>query len=403
MSNHNPLRVGRKYTGAFQIALFLIALGPGSAVTAQDLQAVAKAAVPATSQVLPSSSSNTVPQSVIASLASLPEADTLVYINPRLIINEAAARVLPEKDLAEMRKGFGEMKKDTGLDPGNIDYIVSQIRFKKPNANLDFSLPEFMMVVGGDFDAEALVKFAGQAFKERLRTEAYGSKTLSLMTIDELAEQARKTPLLKSLTEVAIVAVNGNTVALGTTSYVKAAIDAAGGKGRISTDLLNSVLRDPNALISTAGSPWTAFAKTFALLGTENNPRAARCDNKLGDFYAAITMDANSFKFRGAMNADNPDTAKIIKSLLSMLLTQAADLSKDKSAQAILKSLTITPTDTEVLVQAEVSQQAVVDFIQEQSHPKQPTVTAPAETKPKAATKATPRRRRHRTTTKKTV
>lgn len=385
-------------------AVFLVAAVPGSRATAQERHSIAKASVPATSQLLPGSPARAIPQSVIASLASLPEADSLVYISPRLILNEAAARVLPEKDLAEMRQGFSEMKKEMGVDPNNIDYLVSQIRFRKPNANLEFSLPEFMLVVGGDFDAEALVKFAGDALKDKVHQETYGAKTLSIMTIPEMAEQARKTPLLKSLTEVAAVAVNGNTIAVGTTSYVKAAIDAAGGKGRINADLLNSVLRDPNALISMAGSPWTAFAKTFALLGTENNPRAARCDNKLGDFYAAITMDANSFKFRGAMNADNPDTAKIIKSLLSMLLTQAADLSKDKSAQAILKSLTITPTDTEVLVQAEVSQQAVVDFIKEQSHPKQPAVTssAPTETKPKPVTKPTHRRRR-RTPTKKTV
>jgi len=32
-----------------------------------------------------------------------------------------------------------------------------------------------------------------------------------------------------------------------------------------------------------------AFAKTFALLELKTS-RAARCDSKLGDFYAAITM-----------------------------------------------------------------------------------------------------------------
>jgi hypothetical protein len=223
-------------------------------------------------------------------------------------------------------------------------------------------------------------------------------KTLGLFTIDELAKQAEKTPLLRSLAEVAIAPVNGNTIAIGSTSYVKAAIDAAEGKGRISPDLLNSVMRDPTALVSVAGSPWTAFAKTFALLGTENSPRAARCDSRLGDFYAAITMEPSSFKFRGAMNADNPDTAKIMKSLLSMALQQAAGFTNDKSAQAVLKSLVITPTETEVLVQADVSQQAVADFIREQSAPKKESASA-AETKPKEPTKPT-QRRRHRTTKK---
>jgi hypothetical protein len=154
--------------------------------------------------------------------------------------------------------------------------------------------------------------------------------------------------------------------------------------------------------LSAAGSPWTAFAKTFALLGTEDHPRAPKCEYHLGDYYAAITMDATSFKLRGAVNADNPDTAKIIKSLLAMLLKEVTSYVKDAKAQAILSGLVITPTETEVLVQAEFSQQAVADFIKEQSAPKKQatTASAPAETKPQEVTKPV-HRRRHRRTTKK--
>jgi hypothetical protein len=180
---------------------------------------------------------------------------------------------------------------------------------------------------------------------------------------------------------------------VGTPAYVKATIDAREGKGRISPDLLNSLMRDPTALASTAGSPWTAFAKTFALLGTENNPRAPKCDSKLGDYYAAITMDRTSFKLRGAMNADNPDTARIVKSLLSSLLEQATGLTTDKNAATVLSSLVITPTETEVLVQADVSPQAVADFIREETKPKKPEAT----TTSTPASKPKPKRRRHPT------
>jgi len=372
----------------------MIAMVFATTAMAQSDPTRASSAASSTRQLLPAKS---VPQNVIASLTSLPEADTVVYISPRLIVNEAAGRVLPPKDLSEMREGLSQMKKEVGVDLGNIDYLVFQIRFKKPNANLDFSLPEFMTVVGGDFSAETLMQFAKDALKADLREDSYGGKRFGIMTIPELAKQAEKTPLLKSLSEVAVVALNGNTIAIGTTTYVKAAIDAAAGKGRISPELLNSVMRDQTALISAAGSPWTAFAKSFALLGTENNPRVPKCDYRLGDFYAALTMDATSFKFRGAVNADNPDTAKIIKSLLSMLLQQAASLSNDKSAQAVLSRLVITPTETEVLLQAEVSSQAVADYIREQTAPKkQPEVTPTTTTKPQEITKPIHRRRRHR-------
>jgi hypothetical protein len=388
--NHHP--INKQSISICLTALFLLVALLGPSTLAQGLPAVIKNST--SPAVAPPTA---VPQNVMTALSNLPEADTLLYVNLHRIGTEAAPRVLPEKELAELRQNLDEMKKDIGVDPTTLDFLVLQVRFKKPDANLNFSLPEFMAVASGDFSAEGLVQKVKDAPNGKLRDERYGSKTLWLMTIDEVAKEAEKTPFLKSLSEIAIVALDGNTIAVGTPGYLKAAIDAAGGKGRISPDLLNSVMRDPEALVSVAGSPWTAFAKTFALLGTENNPRAARCDSKLGDFYAAITMDATSIKFRGAMNADNPDTAKIFKSLLSTLLQQANGLTKDKDAQAVLSSLVITPTDTEVLVQAEVSLKTIGDFIRDQGAPKKQETT---ETTTSPTTKHRTRRttkRRHRT------
>lgn len=395
MNNDKLIRLTWKYICTFLIALLMMAPALSPTARAQGVQSIAKNPVATSAPPVPTAKENAALPDVLTSLASLPEADMLIYISPHRIIADAAPRVLPEKDLAGMREGLSKMKTETGIDPTSIDYVVLEVRFKKPTADLNFSLPEFMVVASGDFKAEALMAFAQEAAKGNLRNENYGSKTLALITIDEIAKEAEKTPLLKSLSEMAIVMLNGNTIAVGTPAYVKAAIDAGEGKGRISPDLLSSVMRDPTALASAAGSPWTAFAKTFALLGTENNPRAPKCDSKLGDYYAAITTAGTSFKLRGAMNADNPDTAKIIKSLLSSLLQQATGLTTDKNAESVLSSLVITPTETEVLVQAEVSQQAVADFIREETKPKKPeatTMSTPT-AKPKPKRRRRPRRR----------
>lgn len=386
MTNRNPIQLNKRATCIRLAALLIFAATLGQSALAQGLPPVVKLSEPP--RLLTVAPSTTIPQSTMTALSNLPEADTLLYINLHRIGTEAAPRVLPAKDLAELHKTLGEIKKDVGVDPTNLDFFVIQVRFRKPDANLNFSLPEFMAVASGDFSAEDLIQRAKEATKGKLRDERYGAKTLWIMTIDEIAKEAAKTPMLGSLSEMGVVALEGNTIAVGTPGYLKAAIDAAGGKDRISPDLLKSVMRDPEALVSIAGSPWTAFAKTFALLGTENNPRAARCDSKLGDFYAAITMDATSIKFRGAMNADNPDTAKIFKSLLSGLLQQATGMTKDKDAQTVLSSLVITPTDTEVLVQAEVSLKTIGDFIRSEGMPKKQEtsgaiVTSPNKPKPK--------------------
>jgi hypothetical protein len=390
VSNYNPRYDGKRAWSLFRV-LFVIAFVLATGAQAQESQSLAKNS----GTTSPPASTPATFQEVTAALAKLPEADTLIYINPHRILTEAAPRVLPEKDLESMRQGLAELKKNIGLDPANIDYLVLQIRFKKPGADLTFSLPEFMVVARGDFDGAALMQLAREAAKGKLRDESYGSKTLGLLTIDDIAKQAEKTPIVKSLSEVAIVLLNGDTIAIGTTAYVKAAIDAAAGQGRINPDLLNSALRDPTVLASSAGSPWTAFAKSFALLGTENNPRTPRCDIKLGDFYGSITMDATSFKLRGAMNADNPDTAKIIKSLLAMGLQEAVSAIKDSKAQSALSSLVITPTETEVLIQADVSQQSVADFIRDTTAPKKQDVATPPSA-PQKKSRPTRRTRRVR-------
>lgn len=390
MSNHSPQQIRRRAWSLFPV-LFVIAFACATGTRAQESQSLAKNTGPTTAVV--------VPQDVTSTLASLPEADTLIYINPHRILTEAAPRVLPEKDVESMREGLAELRKSAGVDLANVDYVVLQVRFKKPGADLSFSLPEFMLVVKGDFDGAALMQLAREAAKGKLRDESYGSKTIGIMTIDDIAKQAEQTPILKSLSEVAIALLSGDTIAVGTTSYVKAAIDAAAGKNRISPELLKSALRDPTALVSSAGSPLTAFSKTLALLGTENNPRAPRCETKLGDFYSSITMDATSFKFRAAVYADNPDTAKILKSLLATMLQSAASAIKDSKAQSVFNAIVITPTDTEVLIQADISQQAVADFIRDESKLKKPEVVAP-DSAPE--TKPTHRRRTRRRTHRKT-
>jgi hypothetical protein len=340
-------------------------------------------------------------QTVPASLAALPEADTLIFINSRRILNEAAPRLMPPNDLANMRKTFGDIKQFSGVDPSNMDYIVVALRFRKPTAELTFMPPELIAVASGDFSSDSLMVLARMASDGKLRDEKYGTKTLGLMTIDPIAKEAEKNPILKSFSEVAIVPLNATSIGVGSTAYLKAAIDAEEGNKRISPESLNSLLRDPTVLISIAGTPLTSFSKTFGLFGTETNARAPRCDTRFGDFYASVTMDTSNFLVRGALHADNPDTAKIINSLINGLLRQATSSTPDAAAQTVLKALSITPQENEVVLRADVAQQVVVDMIKEQMKPKKTEESSSAATATKEApAKKRPVRRRSRRSSK---
>ncbi len=330
-----------------------------------------------------------------ASLSTLPEADTLIYVNVHRILNEALPKFVPEKDLAGLQSAFNEVNQHAGVDPSKLDYFVIAVRFHKPSQELKFLPPDLMLVASGGFAADSLILLAKSAAADKLHDEKYGSKTLSVLTIDDILKLSGSNPLLKSFSEVAIVPLSNNSIAVGSPAYLRAAVDAAEGRGRMSAESLNSLLRDSTALISVAGSPLTSFKKSFGLLGTENNPRGANCNSKFGDFYAAVTMDATNILLRGAMNADNSDTAKIITYLLSGLMQQAANSVPDKNAQSALKALSITAPENEVLLSATIPQQLVGDFIRDQTKPAKKEVEQ-ISTPPPAKKQKSSRRRRHR-------
>jgi hypothetical protein len=320
-----------------------------------------------------------------AALAALPEADTLIYVSPQRILNEAAPRVVDPVELTKMRSTFADLKKSVGIDPSSVEYLVIAVRFNKPASDLSFVAPDVMVVIGGDFSSDSLMTLGQLYLQDKVRVEEYGSKSITLMKVDPIVAEAEKNPILKPYTEIGVVPLSANSLAFGNLRYLKSAIDAASGNGRISAASLESLLRDPNALISASGAPLASFMKSFGMLGLENTSRESRCDTRFGNFYAALTMTGTSFSLRGAMNADNPDTARIIHGLLSGLMQQGISAVPDKDAQAMLKALKMTARESEIVVEADVPDKVVVDMLKSASKPKDaaPTKTsAPATRRP---------------------
>ncbi|HJU91843.1 MAG TPA: hypothetical protein VJ656_02820 [Pyrinomonadaceae bacterium] len=327
-----------------------------------------------------------VAQSASASLAALPEADVLIYVSPQRILNEAAPRVMPPAEITKMREVFADLKKSVGVDPAALEYLVIAFRFHKPASDLSFVAPDFMAVVGGDFSSDSLITVGQLQLQDKVRVEKHGSKSISLITVDPLISVARKNPILKPYTEVGVVPLTANSLAIGNLRYIKAAIDAADGTGRINPVALQSLLRDPNALIAAQGAPIAAIARSLGMYGLENTSRESSCTTDLGNFYAAVTMNGTNFSLRGAMHADNPDTAKIIYHLISGLMQQGISAVPDKKAQTILQSLKMSARESEIVWEADIPEKVVADFLKPKPAP--PATTKPA-SKPPARRKRT--------------
>lgn len=346
--------------------------------------------IPLSAVILLSISIHAPAQNPHAALSTLPEADTLIYISPQRILNEAAPRVMDPADLAKMRGAFSELRKGAGIDPSSVEYLVMAMRFNKPASDLSFVAPDVMVVIGGDFSSESLLTLGQLYLQDKLRVEKYGSKSITLMKVDPIAAEAEKNPILKPFTEVGVVPLTSNSLAIGNLRYLKSAIDAVDGNGRISSASLDSLLRDPNALISASGAPLASFEKSFGMMGLENTSRESRCDTRFGNFYAAVTMNGSNFSLRGAMNADNPDTAKIIQGLVWGLMQQGIGAVPDKDAQMMLKALKMTARESEIVVEADIPDKVVADML------KSATASKPAAATTKPAPKRPVRKKRTR-------
>ena len=336
-----------------------------------------------------------VAQNNAAALANLPEADVLIYVSPQRILNEAAPRVIAPAELTKMHSEFAEAKKSIGIDPSTVEYLVLALRFNKPASDLSFVAPDVMAVIGGDFSSEALMSLGQIYLQDKARVEKHGSKSITVMKIDPIVAQLEKNPILKPYSEVGIVPLSANSIAVGNLRYIESAIDASEGQGRISAATLESLLRDPNVLISASGAPLAAFVKSFGLMGLENTSRESKCETGFGNFYAAITMSGANFSLRGAMNADNPDTAKIINNLLAGLMQQGISAVPDKQAQTILQSLKMSARDNEIVWEADIPEKIVADYIRMEPKPTTTSVSKPAP-KPVKTRKPVPPKKRTR-------
>jgi len=303
-------------------------------------------------------------QSAATALASLPDADVLIYVSPQRILNDALPRFMPATELAKMRSTFADLKKSAGIDPGTVEYLVIAARFHKPAGDLSFVGPDVLAVAGGDFSADSLFTLAQLYIQSAGRMEKHGSKTIAVMKVPALATEAEKTPFIKSLVEMGVVPLSANSIAVGNFPYLKSAVDAAEGTGRINPATLESLMRDPNVLIAATGAPLTSMFKSLGLFGTETTPRDSRCDTPFGNFYTAVTINGANISLRGAMNADNPDTAKIITGLLSGLMQQALSSVPDKDVQTLLHNVKLTPRENEVVWQADVPQSVIAEMWQ---------------------------------------
>ena len=314
--------------------------------------------------------------------ANLPEADALVTFNVGRVVNEAFPRVLSAEQLASVQSALAKAKQVAGFDIGSIDSAVVALRF---NRSAPLSRPDILVVAHGSFNADALLSLLKIGLPGKYREEKYGAKTLTLLKAADLMKPkgpaATATP-----EEIALVALDGGTLAAGIPAYVKAAVDADGGKNRIKPELVQLAARESSALISVAGLVPAGFLSGIVPKEAQGNEEITRLLGSIEQVLLALNMDAQAFPASLVLKINTADNARTIAGLLQTIIQFGSASVTDKNAKTILESIKITSQDTEVQVRTLLPQDMVASFVRGlfTSSPK------PAETKSEPKPEAKP-------------
>jgi hypothetical protein len=347
-------------------------------------------------------------------LSSLPESQAVLFVNTRRITNEVLPRVVPA---AKYQGAFDEAKRMANIDPREIDYVLAGVRLT--NTPSSGAVPaEFGVIVRGGFNADALLSFVRLSQQGLYRDETHAGKTITIFKInfdndgdknrdakDATANAPKSNDGLPS--EMAAVSLGADSLLIGTPAYVAAALDARGGDGtRVKTDLVDLALRDSDALVSLAGEMPPSVSKYIdppggkGFMGDLFNDEVKRLIDSVRQVQISLNMNPAQFGAQVTLRTDAPENARTISGFVTVGVNAIEEEArKDAAAHkgrvsptqtqllSLLRSLTNTVRDNELLLSVNVSQATVASFAREAFAP------APAATK-KPAARTTTRRGR---------
>ncbi|HEX8852226.1 MAG TPA: hypothetical protein VF754_02005 [Pyrinomonadaceae bacterium] len=336
-------------------------------------------------------------------LSTFPDAHIVLYVNSRRWTSEALPRIVPA---TELQKVFGEAQK-VGFDPKSIRYIAAGARFNADNPK-PFSIPDVVIVINGDFSADALVSMARIAGQGKYVEETYGTRTLNIFDFSPAkqpetknasasAEGAQQEPPAPAqgpsmpfpIPKVALTALDANTLLLGVTPYVKAAIDSHdGGQGRLRPEILDLATRQSDMLFSFVGEIPEELARQLQTVGgMPKNDELSRLALSIKRIQLALTMNAADFGIHSIVGTDTAEHARALNGMVSIgigalraaverdmaadaKVKNTKDLPVNRAILAAVSRITNTATGSEIQLSTNVPQTTVAELVRSQTAPK---------------------------------
>lgn len=208
----------------------------------------------------------------------LPASDAVVSLDAKRFFADGLPRILASNQpvLAEINTDLENIKSSLGIDLRQFDQVVVGFATKQISPKeIDF---DPVVIARGNFPAGALVSVAKLASNGTYREEKIGTKTVYVFSAKDLAQKnapkisnskisAMIQRTLNGLTkEVAVVSIDGNTLAFGSLPRVRQTVQA---KTRVGVDLTNLLAKTPAAILTFAAKTPQGMSKFLPLENDE--------------------------------------------------------------------------------------------------------------------------------------
>jgi len=325
------------------------------ALTLAALAAFAPASAAQTRRGAQRTATAPAPRPVAAETVPLPASDALLAVDLDKLFKEVVPRALAgdAARLAQVNADVDAFKTRTGIDARSFERLVVGARIVRL-ASGALKLENVTAVARGRVDP-ALGASVKAASKGAVSEQQYAGKTVYVTAVNDTIKVFGLARV--RLKELAVAALDAETIALGEPEDVRAAIDAQAGK-RPRADMGMLVQpKGPNDLIAFGG-----VVPAGALEGVETGlPGLDRAISSIQGFYGSMSSTAAGVQMMTTLRAATAADAKQLFDSLDALRQIAPGLismagEKAKFAQNAMNSLKITTKANEVQIRLEVPQ-----------------------------------------------
>ncbi len=284
----------------------------------------------------------------------LPASDVIAVVNVKRMLTETMPSVLgsdPAK-LAQANAEVDKFKTKTGVDLRSFDRVVVGLRYAYPSAKS--TKLEMVAIAHGTFNAKGLAAAARLAANGKFRDEKYRGANIVVINVND---QMKVLGLFNmQVNELAICALDDNSLALGTPANVHAAIDA-GKRGRAANDLIALATRDPNAVMGFGANITRELIANLDV----GNDTLAKDVGSIRQAYGSVGSVQSDVTMMVVARTDTADSAKNLgdtveglRQLGSIFIGRMTQPRK-ALAESALNNLKVTARGNEVEIRTQVA------------------------------------------------